>query len=38
MSWNLYRDLMAGITENPTGVWSFMKNDMSDHNPASNAQ
>lgn len=33
VSWNLYRDMMAGITKNPTGVWSFMKNDMSDHNP-----
>lgn len=25
-SWNLSRDMIAGISSNPTGVWSFMEN------------
>lgn len=25
LSWNLSRDMMIGITTNPTGVWAFMQ-------------
>lgn len=34
LSWNLSRDILKAGTKNPSGVWSFMKNDSADHNPA----
>lgn len=34
LSWNLSRDMMTGITQNPKGVWAFMQNNTHTHDPA----
>lgn len=34
LSWNLSRDMMIGITTNPTGVWAFMQNTSGIDQPA----